>query len=161
MLSLGIDGSFCAFFFFFTLHYFLPIISHFLSEKMQSTSNSFSLFLYRSSIVYEDWLNLILRTPMTNCPNLFTIILKNKTICTILNWKTPWIFIHFMFLSGLYSYHTNQVSADLDKNGEILTINNFGQSGMFKLHRIFIFLLRETNFSKSQFFSWCWWIIKF
>ena len=124
MLSLGIDGSFCAFFFFFTLHYFLPIISHFLSEKMQSTSNSFSLFLYRSSIVYEDWLNLILRTPMTNCPNLFTIILKNKTICTILNWKTPWIFIHFMFLSGLYSYHTNQVSADLDKNGEILTISD-------------------------------------
>ena len=121
MPYLGSAGSFCAFSSFSLYTISFPI--SFLKRcNKHLTLFPFS-FTDQALFMKTGW-NLILRTPMTNCPNLFTIIQKNKTIWTILDWRTPWIFIHLTFLSELYSYHTNEVSVALDKKDKILTISN-------------------------------------
>lgn len=117
----GSDGPFCAFSSISLDTISFPI--SFLKRCNQYLTLFPFSFTDQALFMKTGW-DLILRTPMTNCPNLFTIVQKNKTIWIILDWRTPWIFIHLTFLSELYSYHTNQVSAALEKKDKILTISN-------------------------------------
>lgn len=92
------------FFFFCTSLYFLL---SFLSEKMQSTFNSISLFLSRSSIVYEDWLE-------PYCNNTHDLLSRtayhhseNKATWTVLDWRLPVLL--YISRSSLNCIHTTQI----------------------------------------------------